>query len=516
MYTINPILAIDSYKLGHISMYPKNTTKVYCNLTARSFRLIKNMFPDDMPFFDDKAVVFGLSAAIQGIVESFEAEFFNKDHDEIIGVFRETIQPFIGDNSDEDIVLAMSKLHRLGYLPLAFKTLPEGSLVGENIPMMTWYNTHPDFAWLPNYLETFISSETWKLSTTATIARVYKNIFKYYANLTGVDESFCDFQGHDFSSRGLSGIVDATRSASGHLTSFLGTDAITAINFIKKYYKVDDQTLIGASVPATEHSVQCMGGKETELDTYKSLLSKYPKGIVSIVSDTWDYWELLENGTKELKEQILAREPDSMGMAKTVFRPDSGNPIDIICGTDNDYTVKGLTSVDELEDTYKNISASRKGSVHILDENFGSDINEAGFKTLNQKVGLIYGDSITPVRAHNILRKLMDKGYSSANIVFGIGSYTYQFITRDSLGFAIKATHGVIDGEEVQIFKDPKTGASKKSAKGMMRVDKLNNDYILIDSLDSDEGGCLIEIFRDGKFSNLPTFDEIRDRLKKA
>lgn len=497
MYEINPMLAIDSYKLGHMTMYPKGTTRVYCNLTARNFTHLYKIIPNDFEFFNGKAVVYGLSGAVQEIVESFTKNFFNKNIDELISNFTRTIQPFIGDNDSSMIESKFRQLHSLGYLPLEFKTLPEGSQVGPNIPMMTWTNTHDDFAWLPNYLETYISAQVWKLITAATISKIYKNIFDYYANRTGVDKTYTPIQGHDFSSRGMSGIIDAGRTGTAHLTSFIGTDSISSIEYIKKYYNPGD-ALLGVSVPATEHSVMCMGQKENELQTYSDLIRKYPKGIISIVSDTWDYWELLTKGTLALKDQILAREPDSLGLAKVVFRPDSGEPVDIVCGT---------------KPTSAN-TPQEKGSIQVLDENFGSTVNEAGFKTLNSKVGLIYGDSITPIRAHNILRKLMNKGYASDNIVLGIGSFTYQYLTRDTLGMAVKATAGVIDGRVVKIFKQPKTDSGKNSAKGYMRVDKINGEYILTDNLDSDEGGCLETIFKDNVFMNLPTFTTIRERLQ--
>ena len=492
---MNPMLAIDSYKLGHMTMYPEGTELVYCNLTARNFEHLKKTLPNDFQFFNDKAVVFGLSGAVQEINEIFKNNFFDKDFEELSEEFRQTIRPFIGDNDDTMIVENFRKLHELGYLPLVFKTLPEGSQVPANVPMMTWYNTHPDFAWLPNYLETFISAQVWKLITSATISKIYKNIFDYYGELTGVSKGVRLIQGHDFSARGMSSIYDAIRTGAGHLTSFIGSDTIGATKWIEKYY--NPKGLIAVSVPATEHSVMCMGTKEKELDTYRRIMKKYPFGVVSIVSDTWDYWDLITNGTKALKEDILNRYYDSNGLAKVVLRPDSGNPVDIICGT-------------KMEDDR---TPQEKGSIKVLDEIFGSQKNDAGYKVLNEKVGLIYGDSITPIRAHNILKKLMKKGYASNNVVLGIGSFTYQYVTRDTLGMAIKATAAIIDGKVVKIFKEPKTDSGKRSAKGFMKVVKMNGDYVLVDNLENDDGGELKMMFRDGTFINLPTFDEIRERL---
>lgn len=508
-FEINPEEFIDAYKLGHITMKPEGTTRAYCNLTARNFKHAEKLFPNDIPFFDNKVVVYGTTMAVRGIIELWNVNFFDKPINNILKNLKKRIRPFIGDNDDKVILDSIEALHKLGYLPLSFKTLPEGTLVSPGIPMMTWTNTHDDFAWLPSYLETTVSTETWKLPTAATIARVYKNIMLYYAELTGVDKSFCDIQGHDFSPRGLSGMHDTTGTGTAHSTSFIGSDNVPAVSKIEYYYEVAPGEIISLSVPATEHSVMCMHGKVEELETFIHLLKMYPTGVISIVSDTWDYWDLISEKTKLLKEAILARKPDSNGLAKTVFRPDSGDPVDIICGTYNSYNVNFKNSEKHSE----TLSPQQKGSVHVLDEIFGHDLTEKGFRTLNQKVGLIYGDSITPVRAHNILRKLMGKGYSSGNIVFGIGSYTYQFITRDTFGFAVKTTAATINDKIVLVAKAPKTDSGKRSAIGYMRVDKIAGEYVLVDNLETDEGGYLEEFARDGKFFNIPSWSTIKGRL---
>ena len=511
MYSVNALLAIDSYKIGHMSQYPDGITEVYSNFTARNFKHLEALFPKDLPFFNNKAVVFGISAAFQEIVEAFEHSFFDQNRTEVLEYFRESILPFIGDNSPDEIVQKMGALYDLGYLPLRVKSLPEGSMVGPNIPMLTIVNTHPDFAWLPNYLETFISSQIWKLSTNATIAKVYKNIFDYFAKKTGTAPEFTLFQGHDFSSRGLSGFADAARSSSGHLTSFMGSDSVSSVDYVKQYYKAEG--FVAGSVPATEHSVMTMGLAEGEKDTFKRILKKYPKGVVSIVSDSYDYWNTITNIASELKPEIMAREKDSIGLCKTVFRPDSGDPVDIVCGTKK-FTMVEHDKLDGPQSgkNYK-YQPEEKGSIQCLWEIFGGTKTETGHIQLDEHVGLIYGDSITPIRAYNILKKLDEKGFASGNVVLGIGSYTYQYNTRDSLGFAMKATYAEINGQPVQIFKQPKTDSSKNSAKGKLRVEKVGSEYVLIDCLNDDTGGELKVIFENGKFQNLPTLTEIRERL---
>lgn len=495
MYQINPVLAVDSYKLGHMAMYPEGTTKIYCNLTPRISKRLQDAMPKG--FYDGKIVVYGISSGIQEIHKAFEDNFFSQPRDKVIMEFKNAVSPFVGDNPIDKLLENVHLLHEIGYLPLEIKSLPEGARINPGVPMMTITNTHPDFAWLPNYLETFLSAQIWKLSTAATIANVYKCICNHYAELTGVDKGFCEFQGHDFSSRGMSGIIDSARTGSAHLTSFMGSDSVSSVDYVKQYYGAEG--FIAGSVPATEHSVMCLGSQEGEADTFRRLFKLYPKGIVSIVSDTWDYWNTITEIASELKPEIMARQKDSMGFCKTVFRPDSGNPVDVIVG---------------LPATpFQSSTPETKGSVQCLWETFGGTETPKGYKVLDEHVGLIYGDSITPQRAVDILQGLHEKGFASSNIVLGIGSYTYQYVTRDTLGFAMKATYAEINGVGVQIFKQPKTDSGKNSAKGMLRVDLVDGEYVLTDCLNDDTGGELRTIFKDGAFSNLPTLHEIRGRL---
>jgi nicotinamide phosphoribosyltransferase len=244
----------------------------------------------------------------------------------------------------------------------------------------------------------------------------------------------------------------------------------------------------------------CAGGEESEVETFRRILQTYPTGVVSIVSDTWDYWDTITTKATELKDDILNRQPDSLGLAKCVFRPDSGDPVKIICG-DPDAPVG---------------SPEYKGSVVCLDEIFGSTVNAKGYKTLNPRVGLIYGDSITYDRAERILSGLAAKGYASDNIVFGIGSYTFQYNTRDTLGIAMKATYVEINGVGKAIFKNPKTDdGTKKSAKGLLRVERIGDNFVLVNDVNKEleRGGCLRTVFLNGEAYNQETFADIRSRL---
>jgi nicotinamide phosphoribosyltransferase len=426
-------------------------------------------------------------------------------------------------------------LHNLGYLPIYIKALPEGVKVNPGVPVFTIVNTLPEFFWLTNYLESVLSAEIWKKMVNATVASHYRGIFEKYAKETGAPMDFIYWQGHDFSMRGMSGWDDAAMTGMAHLTSFWGTDSVASIDAAEYFYHADaDKEIVGGSVPATEHSVMCMGGEQDERETFKRLVTElYPAGIISIVSDTWDFWNVMDVTAPSLKAEIMARE------GKVVFRPDSGDPVKIICGEavnveELTFDATGRASIHadvvQCKGKYYTIvggpfhaiyheiepTPAMKGAVRLLDEHFGHTLTEKGFKVLDSHVGLIYGDSITPKRANQILKNLRDMGYASCNCVFGIGSYTYNYNTRDSIGGAMKSTSGVVNGVRRAIFKDPKTdNGVKKSAKGLLKVVLVDGEYVLLDEQGTLEecAGELNAVFCDGELYNQVTLADIRKRL---
>lgn len=490
---INPLNAIDFYKADHRRQYPVGTEYVYANFTPRSSRLAK-MLPD----FDDKVVFFGLQGFVRHfLIETWNEGFFNQPKDKVVAAYKRRMDSSLGEGAVP--VDHIEALHDLGYLPLRIKAVAEGSRVNIRVPVLTMVNTDPRFFWLTNYIETVLSAELWKSCTTASIAYEYKRLLIQYAEKTGAPLDFIPLQGHDFSSRGMSGIYDAAQSGVGHLTSFFGTDSVASIDYAEEYYNATG--VVGVSVPATEHSVMCMGTENNELETFRRLLCDlYPSGIVSIVSDTWDFWKVITEFTLTLKTEILNRQPNALGLAKMVLRPDSGDPVKIICGD---------------ADAEPN-SPAFKGAVECLWDVFGGTETDKGFKVLHERVGLIYGDSITLARAQAILSGLTAKGFASSNIVFGIGSYTYNYLTRDTFGFAVKATWGQVNGVGRELFKDPITDSGiKKSAKGLLRVEQTADGFTLFDQQtpEQEQQGAFAVVFENGKLIRECTLDEIRARL---
>jgi nicotinamide phosphoribosyltransferase len=318
---------------------------------------------------------------------------------------------------------------------------------------------------------------------------------------------FVLWQGHDFSMRGLDSPDATITSGLGHLTSFNGTDSLPAIYGARRFY--NETGFVGGSVPATEHSVMCAGGKEDEIETFRRLLKTYPTGILSVVSDTWDLWKVCTEHLVTLKDEILARD------GKLVIRPDSGNPVDILCG------IPDATPLTQHKLQYRTLTGDiswkeQKGVIELLWNVFGGTINEQGYKVLDPHIGAIYGDSITIDRADEICERLEAKGFASTNVVLGIGSFTYQYNTRDTFGFAMKATYVEVNGEGREIFKDPITDdGTKKSATGLLCVTDAFGEYQLTDKVDWDteKRGELKTIYKDGEFYNQTTLSEIRERL---
>lgn len=489
----------DGYKVDHRNQYPEGTELVYSNFTPRS-----TQHSTKVDGVDNKIVVFGHQYFIKWfLIETFNKEFFNKLKEEVVPRYKRRVDSYLGPNviTFEHI----EALHDLGYLPISIRALPEGSVVNERIATIVVENTLPEFFWVTNFLESVMSCMMWLPSTSATTARKYRILLEKYAKETGGDLSLVPFQGHDFSFRGMAGIQAAQMSGAGHLLSFVGTDTIPAIDFVEDYYNADcEKEMIGCSVPATEHSVMCMGSKDGEIETFRRLITEtYPKGIVSIVSDTWDFWQVITEFLPKLKPEILARS-GGFPVDKVVIRPDSGDPVNIICGDPN--AIKG--------------SPEYKGAIECMWETFGGTETDNGYKVLDSHIGLIYGDSITLERCEDICSRLKKKGFASTNVVLGIGSYTYQYVTRDTLGYAMKATAGVVNGEFREIFKDPKTDSGmKKSAKGLLAVYQNDSgDYYMEDQVTREqyENCALEEIFRDGKLLKEYSLTEIRERLQQS
>ncbi|MET4144096.1 nicotinate phosphoribosyltransferase [Arthrobacter sp. UYCo732] len=485
----------DAYKLGHRELYPEGTTGILANYTNRGSRLEGVT----------KVVHFGLQAFLQSYcIEAF-APFFAADEDEAVDEYEANLTAILGPNTiQSDHIRA---LHRKGYLPLVFRGLPEGTRVPLRVPTFTIENTEPEFFWLVNYIETVLSASVWHPSTTATIADTYRQVLNEAAEKTGSAPEFVNWQLHDFSYRGMTGTPAAAASGAGHLLSFTGSDSLATLDWVRRYYPsaagADNGQVLG-SIPATEHSVMCAGISESsELDTFSRILDKNPAGNVSVVSDTEDFWKVLNEILPTLKGRITRRD------GKLVIRPDSGDPADIICGT---MSRPGAIFTAQVRTEERDPEFF--GAVQLLWKHFGGTKNSKGYMVLDPSVGLIYGDSITLDRAKDIWARLERLGFASENIVFGVGSFSYQYVTRDTFASAIKATWAKIKNKTYNLLKDPVTdNGTKKSATGRLAVIRnADGELVQIEKATPEqEAVSLLEpVWADGQFIRRQSLADVR------
>ncbi len=490
MINTNPMLLIDFYKAVHAEMLPKDITKSVSYFTPRMSRV--NRW--------DSVVMFGLQGFIKTyLVDYFNDEFFNKPFDEVIGGYKRVMDATLGENAYK--IEKIEKLHKLGYLPIEIVALPEGTIVPMHVPMFGITNTHKDFAWLPQSLESLISAESWHPMIAATVGYTYRQIVNYYYDLTCDDETSRAKALGAFDFRGEECTDSAIKAGAGWCLSFLNTATVPTIPYLEKNYKCDcTKEPVAFGSPSTEHSVMCsnFAVDGDEITLLRRLLTEiYPNTSFSAVLDSYDYWNVIDNILPQLKPEILAHN------GCMLMRGDSGDCVEVVTKT-----------------------------VFKLWEEFGGTTNSKGYKVLDPHVKAIYGDSITVQRCEQIYKILMENGFACSNVALGVGSFSFQCIeedgvlkpfTRDTFSSCIKATYCEIDDKPFPIFKNPKDGGFKKSQKGCCVVVKGSDDKLIyVDGRTWEEAhvsgedakvNLLQPVFKDGQLIKEQSLAEIRDIL---
>jgi nicotinamide phosphoribosyltransferase len=488
----------DGYKVGHKRMLAPGTDFLYGTWIPRSTK--------HAPKGINKILSIGHQLTVRWLHAEWQENFFDMPK-ETATKFGTDMAKYLGMPYDASHFEA---LHDLGYLPIKIKALPEGIETDANIPHMTFINTVPGFAWLTLYLETIISSLAWKPATSATIALQYRrNLVKWVTKTDPANAWLIPYLCHDFSARGLSP-WDSLSSGLGHAFSFMGSDSIVVIPASRYFYDESEDEVCIASVNASEHSVSTtkiftVGEEQMMVDW----LTDFNEGIFSMVADTFDVTLVAKPGPGGFcynqKDLIMNRN------GKLVIRPDSGDPVEILCG-------HGRTELTEQELRAGYPEFYTKGLIECLWETFGGTINEQGYKVLDSHIGAIYGDSITLDRQIEIYTRLEAKGFASTNIVLGVGSFTYQFTTRDTFGYAAKGAWFQENGNDHNIYKEPVTDdGTKKSLKGKCAVIETNGIYsVQTQCTDEQENSGLLQtIYENGNFFNQTTLTAIRAKVNE-
>lgn len=485
MKNTNPMLLIDFYKAVHSDMLPEKIEKSVSYFTPRMSRI--KMW--------DKVVMFGLQAFIKTyLIEYFNKEFFEKTIEEVVGEYNRVLNAALGKNAFKSEKI--EKLHRLGYLPIEIKALQEGTKVPMHVPMFEISNTHPDFAWLPQALESLISAEMWHPMLSATVGATYREIVNKYYDIS-VDDNIPRSKAlGDFSFRGQECLQSAVKSSAGWCLSFLNTATVPVIPFLEQMYNCDcEKEEVALGAVSTEHSVMCsnyaVDGDEITL--LKRLLTEiYPDTSFSAVLDSYDYWNVIDEVLPKLKKEILEHN------GCMLMRGDSGDCVEVVTKT-----------------------------VFKLWDIFGGTVNTKGYKVLNPHVKAIYGDSITIQRCEEIYKILIEHRFACNNVALGVGSFSMQCVeedgelkpfTRDTFSSCIKATYCEVDGTPIPIFKNPKDGGFKKSQKGLCYVYAEKDGTIAFkDGYTKEnipkEKNLLETVYKNGKLIVEQSLEDIRNLL---
>ena len=484
MNRTNPMLLIDYYKAVHAEMLPQKMTKSVSYFTPRMSRIDRW----------DKVVMFGLQGLIKTyLIDYFNKEFFERPFEEVIAEYKRVLDHTLGQKVYG--IEKIEKLHRLGYLPIEIVALPEGTRVPVHVPMFGITNTHPDFAWLPQALESLISAESWHPMLAATVGFTYREIVNRYYALTCDDTIDRAKALGAFDFRGEECTESAVKAGAGWCLSFLNTATVPVIPYLEQMYDCDcTKEPVAFGSPSTEHAVMCsnFAVDGDEITLLRRLLTEiYPNTSFSVVLDSYDYWNVIDTILPQLKKEIM----DHNGCM--LMRGDSGDCVEVVTRT-----------------------------VFKLWDEFGGTVNSKGYKVLDPHVKAIYGDSITVQRCEQIYRILMEHGFACSNVALGVGSFSFQCIeengilkpfTRDTFSSCIKATYCEIDGTPYPIFKNPKDGGFKKSQKGCCVVFEENGMLQYRDGLDWQEASSvdnlLQTVFKDGVLTKEQTLQEIRGRL---
>lgn len=485
MKRTNPMLLIDFYKAVHAEMLPKGITKSVSYFTPRMSRVQRW----------DKVVMFGLQGFIKTyLIDYFNEEFFSKPFNDVIADYKRIMDATLGKDAYK--IDKIEKLHTLGYLPIEIIAIPEGTRVPMHVPMFGITNTHPDFAWLPQSLESLISAEMWHPMLAATVGYTYRDIVNKYYALTCDDNIPRARALGAFDFRGEECLQSAEKAGAGWCLSFLNTATVPTIPYLEANYNCDcTKEPVAFGSPSTEHAVQCSnyavdGDEETLI---RRLLTEiYPTTSFSAVLDSYDYWNVIDNILPKLRKEIMEHK------GCMLMRGDSGDCVEVVTKT-----------------------------VFKLWDIFGGTINSKGYKVLDSHVKAIYGDSITIQRCEQIYQILMENGFACSNVALGVGSFSFQCVeedgilkpfTRDTFSSCIKATYCEIDGKPYPIFKNPKEGGFKKSQRGCCIVYPQDDQIFFCDCCNwdkasSDPANLLQPVFKDGLMVKEQSLAEIRNVL---
>lgn len=476
MFNNNILTLSDSYKATHWRQYPIGTSHVYSYLESRGGKFDNTLFYGLQYFL--KQYLVGEVITEEKIIQ---AKKFWDGH----------LGPGLFNERGWRHILEKHN----GRLPIKIKAVPEGSEVKVSNVLMTVENTDPEVPWLTNFLETLLL-QVWYPITVSTLSReIKKKFITYLQRTTSYSKEeilgIVSYMLHDFGFRGVSSVESAGLGGSAHIVNFMGTDTVAGIILAQEYYNTTN--MLAFSIPASEHSTITSWTEPLEVKAFENMLDQYPTGLVACVSDSFDiiracrdYW-----GTT-LRDKILKRD------GRLVIRPDSGDPVQTL-----------------------------KQVFHVLWDKFGGTTNSKGFKVLDSHIRVIQGDGVNFESIGEIMDMMISEGFSVENIAFGMGGALLQKVDRDTQKFAFKCSSITINGEEIDIRKNPieinekgeRVSSFKKSKAGRLKLvrevfQSPDGEFYTKESAQDEDGDNLVEVFHNGEITKEWTFEEIREKAQ--
>lgn len=456
----NIILNVDSYKTSHYLQYPPGTRTVSSYIESRGGKYRHSLF-------------FGLQFFIK---QYLSTPITQGDIDEAEAVLTSHGMPF--NRAGWQHILDRHG----GYLPIEINAVPEGTIVPVSNVMVQVHNTDPTCAWLTSYVETALLRAVWYPTTIATRSRHCRDIIRAALEKTADNLDGLPFKLHDFGARGTSSFETAAIGGAAHLLSFMGTDTLSGIMALRQYYHAD---MPGISIPAAEHATITSWGREREGDAYANMLDQFAgeNKLLAVVSDSYDLWHAIDElWGRRLKQRVI----DNGGTV--VVRPDSGDPIDIVCQT-----------------------------IHKLMARFGYSTNSRGFHVLPDYIRVIQGDGVSPSMIQSILTVMKMQRLSADNIAFGMGAELLQKVDRDTQKFAMKASAIRIGDRWMDIWKDPVTDTGKRSKRGRLALVNTPTGLVTVRQEACKPAENLLQpVYRNGCLLVDQSFDQIRQRSEQV
>jgi nicotinamide phosphoribosyltransferase len=457
----NLILDVDSYKLSHpCGMYPENFTRMFDYVESRGGRYGQTLFFGLQRFIKE----YLLTPITKADVE--EAAAFAAAHGEPF--------PLAG-------WMRVVEIHK-GLLPIKISAVPEGTVLPTSNILVAIESTDPQIPWVVSWMETALLRAVWYPTTVATRSYYCKKVILEALIKSSDDpKGELPFKLHDFGARGVSSRESAGIGGMAHLVNFMGSDTIEGIRYANHYYNRGEMSAF--SIAAAEHSTMSIGGRDGELEQMRRVVKMIPKnGLAACVSDTYDYFYAVENYWGDILHEDVKNSGGTL-----VIRPDSGNPSEVNLKT-----------------------------LQILERKIGTPKNLKGYKVLPKYYRLIQGDgNKNEDSIAEVLHTLLSHGYSASNIAFGMGGGLLQAdLDRDTQKFAMKLSWAEVDGQGVDVYKEPITDAGKKSKRGRLDLVFRNGQYQTVQGKQGDS--LLVPVFENGVLLKDWTLAEVRANAERG